>query len=72
MLYGYIIKKIFDFLSHDTTFVCNKLDENLVSNNPQAKTSKISIILDNFNIYKYWYGLNTECANYKRNTNWFT
>ncbi len=37
----------------DTTFVCNKLGEDLVSNNPQIKkhkTSKISIISDNFNI----------------------
>lgn len=37
----------------DTTFVCNKLGEDLVSNNPQIKkhkTSKISIISDDFNI----------------------
>ena len=37
----------------DTTFICNKLGEDLVSNNPQIKkhkTSKISIISDDFNI----------------------
>ena len=37
----------------DTTFVCNKLGEDLVSYNPQVKkhkTSKISIISDDFNI----------------------
>ena len=38
----------------DTTFVCNKLGEDLVSYNPQVKkhkTSKISIISDDFNIH---------------------
>jgi transposase len=37
----------------DTAFICNKLGEDLVSNNPQIKkhkTSKISIISDDFNI----------------------
>ena len=37
----------------DTTFICNKLGEDFVSNNPQIKkhkTSKISIISDDFNI----------------------
>jgi hypothetical protein len=37
----------------DTTFICNKLGEDLTSNNPQIKkhkTSKISIITDDFNI----------------------
>lgn len=37
----------------DTTFVCNKLGEELVSYNPQIKkhkTSKISIISDDFNV----------------------
>jgi len=37
----------------DTTFICNKLGEDLVSNNPQIKkhkTSKISVISDDFNI----------------------
>ena len=37
----------------DTTFICNKLGEDLTSNNPQIKkhkTSKISIISDDFNI----------------------
>ena len=37
----------------DTTFICNKLGEDLTSNNPQIKkhkTCKISIITDDFNI----------------------
>jgi hypothetical protein len=37
----------------DTTFICNKLGEDLTSNNSQIKkhkTSKISIITDDFNI----------------------
>jgi hypothetical protein len=37
----------------DTTFICNKLGEDLASYNPQVKkhkTSKISIISDDFNI----------------------
>ena len=38
----------------DTTFICNKLGEDLVANNPQIKkhkTSKISIITDDFNVH---------------------